>query len=95
MCSPCESGYIKTTSPVENDEVAPEGERLKLPRDQEYGIRNPRKLMDPRLSSKTEVDEHKLSHPPHRNWCPHCVAGKGKMAPRFTQSRVDGLLHEY
>ena len=37
-----------------------------------------RRLGDPRLPSKKEVDEHNLTHLPYRNWCPHCVRGRGK-----------------
>ena len=85
MCSVCGSGYIETISSIETNEVTPEGERVKVPREQEHGIRNPRKLMGPRLPSRKEVDEQKLSHLPYRNWCPHCVAGKGEMAPHFKQ----------
>ena len=25
-----------------------------------------------------EVEEHNLTHVPYRNWCPHCVMGRGK-----------------
>ena len=37
-----------------------------------------RKLIDPRLPSQREVDEHNLTHLPYRNWCPICVRAKGK-----------------
>ena len=37
-----------------------------------------RSLGDPRLPSQNEVDEHNLTHLPYRNWCPHCVRGRGK-----------------
>ena len=37
-----------------------------------------RNIGDPRLPSRKEVDEHYLTHVPYRNWCPHCVRGRGK-----------------
>ena len=37
-----------------------------------------RKLIDPRLPSAKEVEEHNITHIPYRNWCPHCVKGRGK-----------------
>ena len=37
-----------------------------------------RNIGDPRLPTQKEVDEHNLTHVPYRNWCPHCVKGRGK-----------------
>ena len=37
-----------------------------------------RSIGDPRLPSKTEVVNHCLTHVPYRNWCPHCVWGRGR-----------------
>ena len=55
-------------------------------------MRNPRKLPDPKLPSRQEVEEHCLTHLPYRNWCTFCVQGKGKASPRFKNpSRSDGL----
>ena len=86
-------------SPVENildandgEELLPEGERVPVPREREFGMRNPRKLQDPRLPSRKEIDDHQLAaHLPYRSWCAFCVMGKGKAAPHFAQSRPDGL----
>ena len=36
-----------------------------------------RKLIDPRRPGAAEVEEHYKTHMPQRNWCPHCVRGKG------------------
>ena len=94
-CVPCNGGMSFETalSPMEvSGEVLPsQGEKVKVPREQEYGVRNPRKLMDPRLPTQQEVDEHNLTHLPYRSWCPYCVGGKGKMAAHFKQIRADGL----
>ena len=38
-----------------------------------------RKLVDPKLPSLKEVDDHWVAgHLPYRNWCSECVAAKGK-----------------
>ena len=50
--------------------------RIPAPREKELGLRNPRKLQDPKLPSKKEVEEHNLSgHMPYRSWCTFCVMG--------------------
>ena len=62
--------------PVKNIEVS-------VPREQEYGVRNPRKLPDPRMPSTAEVEQHYLTHLPFRNWYQYIIQGKGEVAPRF------------
>ena len=92
ICSPC--GGVEPLFPVRPLfplEVMPNGMEVRVPREREFGVRNPRKLLDPKLPSQKEVDEHDLSHLPYRNWCPFCVAGKGKLASHVQQSREDGL----
>ena len=37
-----------------------------------------KRLIDPRLPTEEEVEHHKLTHLPYRNWCPECVKAKGK-----------------
>ena len=65
---------------------------IPVPRESEFGSRNPRKLQDPRLPSKKEVNDHSLAaHIPYRSWCTFCVMGKGKAAPHRKQGREDGL----
>ena len=36
------------------------------------------RMLDPKLPTKAEIAEHQLTHLPYRNWCPHCVKGRGK-----------------
>ena len=43
--------------------------------------RVPKPMLDPKLPSPAEVEEHRLTHLPFRNWCPDCVKGRGKDAP--------------
>ena len=60
------------------DESKPHGgeaaERIKG----EEGSQVIRKMVDPRLPTQKEVDEHNLTHLPYRNWCPICIKAKGK-----------------
>ena len=39
--------------------------------------RRPKVLRRPQTPTKAEWDEHALTHLPFREWCPHCIAGKG------------------
>ena len=41
-------------------------------------MRDMRRLVDPRLPTVEERREHELTHIPYRNWCPHCIRGRGK-----------------
>ena len=45
------------------------------------GERKTKKLQDPKLPSRSEIDEHNLTHLPFRSWCRHCVRGRGKEMP--------------
>jgi hypothetical protein len=58
------------------DEVA-EDEELHQ-EDHEPGRRRTRPMLDPKLPSETEVQQHCLAHMPFRNWCPHCARGRGR-----------------
>ena len=63
-----------------------------MPREREYGIRRPRKLQDPRLPSRKEVEDHHLAaRLPYRSWYTFCVMGKGRSAPHYKQTRGDAL----
>ena len=33
---------------------------------------------DPKLPSQQEVDEHRCTHVPYRDWCRWCVLGRGR-----------------
>ena len=74
-----------------NDVVEEEVE-LEPPEEEQFGARKPRAVLDPKLPSQREIDEHSLTHLPYRNWCSHCVFGKGRAAPHFKRaSREDSL----
>ena len=40
--------------------------------------RKMRKMLNPCLPTRAEIDEHELTHLPFRNWCEHCVKGRGR-----------------
>ena len=46
--------------------------------DDEYGVRRSVKNLDPREPSIEAREEHEKTHLPCRNWCRHCVRGRGK-----------------
>ena len=54
-----------------------------------------KKLGDPRLPSQTEVEEHYLTHVPYRNWCPHCVRGRGKDLDHRKSLEEDRRVREF
>ena len=47
----------------------------------EGAIRGPKYVRDICKPSQEEVEKHNLTHLPFRNWCPHCMRGRGKEAP--------------
>ena len=59
----------------------------------EAGMRRPVRMNDPREPSVEERKEHELTHLPYRDWCRHCVGGRGKEAPHKKQDG-GGDLHE-
>ncbi len=36
------------------------------------------RLPDPKLPTADEVAQHNIDHYPYRNWCRHCVEGRGR-----------------
>ena len=63
--------------------------------DVQQGERKPVKMNDPVEPSAEERKEHEITHLPYRNWCRHCVRGRGKEAPHEKKKGgVDGELNE-
>ena len=56
------------------------------------------KMLDPRQPSEEERRTHNMTHLPYRNWCEHCVKGRGREADHKqlkSQPEVGGRgLHE-
>ena len=57
--------------------------------------RGVKKMLDPRLPSELEVKEHQLTHLPYRNWCHHCVRGRGKEADHRRQGKEERGVDEF
>ena len=48
----------------------------------------------PRAPSKREREEHEATHLPFRDWCRHCVRGRGRNNPhRSSSSKEDNSTH--
>ena len=92
---PAEAGgdSNKIARPI-NDVEKVDGEDLELPEEEQFGMRNPRRMLDPKLPSQREVEEHNLTHLPYRNWCTHCVFGKGRAAPHYKRAKREDSLAE-
>ena len=43
---------------------------------EEFGTRAPKKMQDPKVPRREEIDEHNKLHLPYRSWCRHCVRGR-------------------
>ena len=55
-----------------------EEESMETPKEQEYGVRNPRKLLDPKLPSQKDVDEREAGgHATYRTCGKACVEVRG------------------
>jgi len=52
------------------------------------------KMMDPRQPSEEERRDHNLTHLPYRNWCQHCVKGRGREADHKKLKEQSEGLHE-
>ena len=83
----CEGEWVHGVD--DEEEIVAEDEEV-LP-----GERKVKKMMDPLLPSAREVDEHNISHLPFRNWCPHCVKGRGREADHRRQPRTERGVDEF
>ena len=54
-----------------------------------------RGLGDPRKPTMAEVEEHRLTHLPYRNWCTVCVKAKGKDLDHWTAVTEERGVSEY
>ena len=54
-----------------------------------------RKMIDPKLPSQKDVEEHNLTHLPYRNWCPICVRSKGKEMGHKSATDKERTISEY
>ena len=54
-----------------------------------------KKMIDPKLPSQKDVEEHNLTHLPYRNWCPICVRAKGKEMGHKSATDKERTISEY
>ena len=59
------------------------------------GSREVRRLVDPQRPCQKDVDAHELTHLPFRNWCRHCVRGRGKEMAHQRQASHKEMLHDF
>ena len=50
----------------------------------------PRVAARPYTPTKAEIEAHEVTHLPYRNWCAHCVAGKGFRLLTCMVTRLSG-----
>ena len=74
---------------MQEDDAAEEDETV-----DEGAVRGPRYVRDICMPSQEEVEKHNLTHLPYRNWCPHCLKGRGKEAPHHRSVGGHGELPE-
>ena len=92
---PADAGGDSTTVLRPINPIEKEGDdELEPPEEEQFGMRNPRRVLDPKLPSQREVEEHNLTHLPYRNWCKHCVFGKGRAAPHYKRTKREDSLAE-
>ena len=81
---------------VEHDGMGDIEEEANAQREQECGHRKTKRMLDPKLPSVEEVQQHMLTHLPYRSWCPHCVRGRGKeMDHKRKAQRDEPSVPEY
>ena len=96
-CGRSEGAISPTTKPnICNGEAVQSSDgvqvQIPVPREKKFGLRNPRRLQDPKFPSKKEVEGDNLSgHMPYHSWCTFCVMGRGEASPHRKQLREDGL----
>ena len=62
---------------------------------EEVAARDPKVARKPAAPTKAMILAHEVHHADYREWCPHCVAGKGVSHRHVTGSREDGPEAEF
>ena len=87
-----EDGAVRPVGDIEVEGAGGAEEAEKVDEmEPEAGARKPEKMVDPKLPNKTEVEEHQKTHLPFRNWCKHCVKGRGVEEPHKRQKEEVGM----
>ena len=53
-----------------------------------------KKVINPCLPTRAEIEEHEMTHLPFRNWCRHCIMGRGTERGHFRTERDPGAIPE-
>jgi len=53
-----------------------------------------KKAINPCLPTRSEIEEHEMTHLPFRNWCRHCVMGRGVERGHFRTERDQDAVPE-
>ena len=61
----------------------------------EAGVRKTLKMIDPQRPREEDVEEHQLTHLPFRNWCRHCICGRGREMPHRKAEAETGMTEMY
>ena len=67
---------------------------VEMSSEDEAGERRTKKMIDPRKPNQEAIEEHEKTHLPYRNWCRHCVKGRGKEA-QHKKSMDKPEMHEF
>ena len=52
------------------------------------------RIVDPLLPKRAEVEAHEMTHLPFRNWCQHCISGRGIERPH-ARTKGERLFPEF
>lgn len=86
--------YLKKPRSAEGREWRGEGEEVKRIR-VEKEERVMKEMVDPRRPSNNEVEKHRRTHIPYRNWCEICVKSMGRDADHRRDVGKERGLSEY
>ena len=87
--APVQEGDDQGQEDVEQEGSTNLGEDLMFEQESDEALR-PNVIRDPGAPSEKEVQEHSITHLPHRSWCPIFVESRDKDRPhRRVQDRGD------
>ena len=71
----CANGVEPVSGTGEAEEEVEEESRedhVEAPEQDPGDVRRMKRIIDPCLPTRAEIEEHRLTHLPFRNWCPFC-----------------------
>ena len=79
-------GQVEVIENIEDIEDV-DGDRAEADED----VRRPKPVARPYTPTRTEVYEHEVTHLPYRNWCKHCVRGRGVSSPHQKPDKRENI----